>query len=82
MAYADLMTGHIQKENGILFNMADQVLPPQVQTRLEQNYQTAIPDGANTETGAHYEALVAALCERWNIDPREAASAGVAFHCG
>lgn len=81
MAYADLLTGHIQKENGILFNMADQVLPSQVQARLEQDYQTAIPDGANAETGAHYERMVAALCERWNIDPRVAANAGAAFHC-
>jgi hypothetical protein len=67
--------------NTIDFNMADQVLPPQVQARLEQDYQTAIPEGAHAETGAHYERMVAALCERWNIDPRVAANAGAAFHC-
>jgi len=82
MAYANLLTGHIQKENGILFNMADQMFTPEEQTRLEQNYLTAIPDGANAETGAHYEAIVATLCQRWNIDPREAARVGADFHCG
>jgi hemerythrin-like domain-containing protein len=81
-AYADLLTGHIQKENGILFNMADQVLPPEEHTRLEQCYQTAIPAGANAETGSYFEALVARLCQRLNVDPREAASVGATFHCG
>jgi hemerythrin-like domain-containing protein len=82
MAYADLLTQHIQKENGILFNMADQILTPEEQTRLEQNYQNAVPDGATAETGAHYEGIVAGLCQRWNVDARQAASAGAAFHCG
>ena len=82
LAYADLMTRHIQKENGILFNMADQLLTPEVQARLEQNYQTAIPAGANAETGAHYEEIVATLCRRWNVDSRAAASVGATFQCG
>jgi len=82
MAYAELLTQHIQKENGILFNMADQIFTPEEQTRLEQNYQTAIPDGATAETGAHYEAVVAKLCQRWDVDPLEAAKAGAALHCG
>lgn len=82
MAYAELLTQHIQKENNILFNMADQVFTPEEQERLVQNYQTAIPEGSTAETGAHYEEMVVNLCQRWNIDPSEAAKAGAAFHCG
>jgi hemerythrin-like domain-containing protein len=81
-AYSALLTGHIQKENGILFNMADQLLSPEEHARLEHDYQTAIPAGASAETGAHYEGVVARLCQRWNVDPRDAASAGANFHCG
>jgi hemerythrin-like domain-containing protein len=82
LAYANLLTGHIQKENGILFNMADQILPPEEHDRLEQCYQTAIPEGANAETGAHYEKLVSRLCQRLNVDPREAVAVGTNPACG
>jgi hemerythrin-like domain-containing protein len=80
LAYADLLTGHIQKENGILFNMADQYLSPEEHARLERCYETAIPAGANAETGAYFEEVVSRLCRQWNVDPREAASAGAGFH--
>ena len=82
LVYADLLTRHIQKENGILFNMADQLLSPEEQASLVQKYQTAIPEGAHAETGAHYEALVATLCQQWDVDPRQAASIGSNFQCG
>jgi hemerythrin-like domain-containing protein len=82
LVYADLITRHIQKENGILFDMADQMLPPEEQARLEQDYRSAVPAGANVETGAHYEGLVETLCQQWDVDPREAASVGTSFHCG
>lgn len=82
LAYANLLTGHIQKENSILFNMADQMLPPEEHIRLEKDYQSAIPAGANVDTGAHYEGIVETQCQRWNIDPREAASVGANFQCG
>jgi hemerythrin-like domain-containing protein len=67
--YADLLEGHIQKEDGILFEMADKILQPEVQTQLVEAYETAIPEGANADTGAHYEELARTLCTRWNIDP-------------
>jgi hemerythrin-like domain-containing protein len=82
LAYANLLTGHIQKENGILFNMADRILRPEDHIRLEKDYQNAIPRGATAETGARYEGIVAALCQQWGIDPREAASVGANFQCG
>jgi hemerythrin-like domain-containing protein len=68
LGYADLLEGHIQKEDGILFEMADRMLPPAEHLRLEDAYRTAIPDGANADTGTHYEELARTLCEQWGID--------------
>lgn len=82
LAYANLLTQHIQKENNILFNMADQVLLPEEHVRLEQTYETTVPTGADADTGKHYEEVVMKLCERWDVDPREAARVGSAFQCG
>jgi len=83
MGYCDLLEAHIQKENGILFEMADQVLPPEEQLRLEGVYRSAIPEGATPETGARYEQLVGRLCERWDVDPEEVIrSQSPAFGCG
>jgi len=82
MAYAHLLTQHIQKENNILFNMADQVLLPEVQAHLEKKYASVVPQGADENTGKHYEGVVARLCERWGVDPNEAAGAGSSFQCG
>ena len=80
-AYADLLEGHIQKEDGILFEMADNLLPPDVHRQLEEAYETAIPEGANADTGGHYEKLARTLCERWKIDPDEDRSRPVAGGC-
>lgn len=82
LAYAELLTGHIGKENGILFNMADQILTPETQAALERDYEQAIPSGADADTGARYEEAVAALCRKWNIDPQVAARLGANFTCG
>lgn len=82
LAYADLLTAHIGKENGILFNMADQMLTPETQAILERNYESAIPAGAETNTGARYEEMVATLCRKWDVDPQTAAGLGTDFSCG
>ena len=79
LAYAILLTQHIQKENNILFDMADQILTAEVQAYLEKKYESTIPAGANADTGKHYEAMVAQLCQKWNIDPQQAAGVGSRF---
>jgi hemerythrin-like domain-containing protein len=71
LAYSDLLVGHIQKEDGILFEMADRVLPPDEHQRLEKVYESAIPEGATAETGARYERIAGKLCERWKLEPDE-----------
>lgn len=82
LVYADLLTQHIQKENNILFNMADQFLSADEHERLEKEYETVIPAGVDASTGERYEEIVAQMCKRWNVDPREAARVGETFHCG
>lgn len=82
LAYAELLTGHIGKENGILFNLADQMLSPERQAALERYYEDAIPDGADANTGKYYEEIVAALCRKWNIDPQAVDGVGADFTCG
>jgi len=62
-----------QKENNILFNMADQILSPEEQARLQQEYKTEIPTSARANSGEYYEGIVAKLCERWNVDPQDVA---------
>ncbi len=73
LAYAELLTQHIQKENNILFNMADQILSPEEQARLQQEYKTIIPSGASAKSGEYYEGIVAKLCELWNVYPQDIA---------
>lgn len=73
LAYADLLTQHIQKENNILFNMADQILSPEEQERLQQEYKTVIPTSAGAKPGEYYEGIVAKLCKQWDVDPQNVA---------
>lgn len=81
LAYANLLTQHIQKENNILFDMADQILTPEVQAHLERKYRTTFPAGANADTGKHYEDMLALLCQKWKVDPQQAAGTGAGFQC-
>jgi len=67
------LTQHIQKENNILFNMADQILSPEEQARLQQEYKTVIPASASAKSGEYYEGIVAKLCKRWNVVPQDVA---------
>jgi len=71
LGYAELLEAHIRKENEILFEMADRVLPCEEHARLDQAYATAIPDGADADSGARFEELAVVLCERWKIDAEE-----------
>jgi len=81
LAYAALLEAHIAKEDGILFEMADRMLPEAEHRRLEEVYESAIPDGANAETGAEYERLAASLCEKWSLDADEIRSRPIGGGC-
>jgi len=81
LAYAALLEAHIAKEDGILFEMADRMLPEGEHQRLEKVYESAIPEGANAETGDEYERLAVKLCEKWNLDPDEIRSRLIGGGC-
>ena len=76
VGYADLLEAHIRKENEILFEMADRILPAEEQARLEQIYRTAVPNGADADSGVRFEELAMVLCERWKIDAEEVVRSG------
>ena len=82
LAYAELLTQHIQKENNILFNMADQMFLPEEHEFLEEKYGNAIPENADENTGAYFEQWVTELCERWNIDRKDVVNVGESLSCG
>ena len=81
LAYASLLEAHIAKEDGILFEMADRMLSEDEHRRLEEVYSSAIPVGANAETGAEYERLAASLCEKWDLNPDEIRSRPIGGGC-
>lgn len=58
-AYAELLSAHIDKENHVLFPMADQVIPREDQQRVDEGF-----DGFEREFAArriHHESAVARL---------------------
>jgi hemerythrin-like domain-containing protein len=67
-AYAQLLRGHIFKENNVLFPMAEQVLTPEEQGQLAQSFEKLEVEkmGAGTHQRLHakMEKLVAELAPR------------------
>lgn len=61
LAYVSLLRQHIQKENNILFRMADRVIPPSEHAEIEAGF--AKVEQEEMSSGAHqkYEALAKAL---------------------
>jgi hemerythrin-like domain-containing protein len=56
--YAALLTQHIAKENGILFPMADQVIPPARHAQVAQDFEHV--EHAETGEGVHEKYLARA----------------------
>jgi hemerythrin-like domain-containing protein len=65
--YADLLRQHIQKEDGILYPMAHQVIPPKVQARLVADFEQV--EHEETGPGVHekYLALAEKLQEEMGL---------------
>ena len=77
--YVELLRDHIGKENNILFEMADRVLPPDEQARLVEQYAVREREGGGGGTREHYIGIAKELCARCHIDlhaVREGGSAG------
>lgn len=62
--YIELLAQHIQKEDNILFQMAEQVLDEETKARLERAFQQAEEElGAGTHE--HFERVAASLEQEW-----------------
>ena len=81
-AYVALMQDHIDKENGVLFPMGDEMLSASDQTELEHAFEQV--EHVDMGAGVHerYLALVERLCVRLAIDPAlpTAAAGGCCGH--
>ncbi len=63
LGYVALLRQHIQKENGILFPMADRVVPPAAQNKLAVEFERI--EREETGAGVHekYHAMAEAMAE-------------------
>jgi hemerythrin-like domain-containing protein len=61
LSYAELLTNHIQKENRILYPMAEKLLPVQVIDTMTQNFVLANATTLNNEYNEKYLKMVTKL---------------------
>lgn len=61
LGYVALLQQHIQKENMILFPMADRIIPPARQVRVNADFEQIERDEASTGVKAKYLALAEEL---------------------
>lgn len=64
-SYAALLRAHIQKEDQVLYPMADQMLPPDVWEGIEKEFETFEADAANVARAEELRATAATLIERY-----------------
>lgn len=61
--YATLLSSHIQKENGILFPMAEEVLPPEVRERVAHRFAELEDAAGGAASRASWVARLEALAK-------------------
>jgi hemerythrin-like domain-containing protein len=61
--YVNLLREHINKENNVLFPMAEQIIGPDLMKKVSEDFQRVIDDDAKKEIPARYRALAAKLSE-------------------
>ncbi|MHB0936650.1 MAG: hemerythrin domain-containing protein [Armatimonadota bacterium] len=64
-AYVDLLRAHIDKENDILFTMAENILPPPVQARLAERFETIERERIGPGEHERYHELIHSLRETY-----------------
>lgn len=63
LAYADLLSNHIQKEDNVLFVLADRVLTEAEQTELEKTFERVEREELGEDTHERYHRLLEELAE-------------------
>jgi hemerythrin-like domain-containing protein len=66
--YIQLLRGHIQKEDNILFRMADQVLSSEDQIKLSESFRKVESDHLGAKTHEKYLELVRSLAARYDVE--------------
>lgn len=61
--YVNLLREHINKEDNVLFPMAEQIIPPDLMQKVSDDFQRVIDDDAKKEIPARYQALAGKLSE-------------------
>jgi hemerythrin-like domain-containing protein len=61
--YVNLLREHINKENNVLFPMAEQIIGPDLMKKVSEDFQRVIDDDAKKEIPARYRALAEKLSE-------------------
>lgn len=64
LAYADLLSNHIQKENNILFPLADRILTPEEESELEKTFDQVEAEEMGEGTHEHYHEILEELREQ------------------
>lgn len=66
--YVQLLRAHIQKEDGILFPMADKVLSDEDQKQLMKEFEVVESDHMGTGTHEKYIGLVVSLAKKYGVE--------------
>ena len=61
--YVNLLREHINKENNVLYPMAEQIIPADAMTRMSEDFQRVIDDDAKKEIPARYRQLAEKLSD-------------------
>jgi hemerythrin-like domain-containing protein len=65
IGYAQLLRAHIQKEDGVLYPMAQNMLPEDTREQVEQAFQRFEAEAANIERASRLETAATELAERY-----------------
>ena len=63
--YRAILGGHIAKENGVLFPLADRVLPPEAQERLSGAFDRIEAEEMGAGTHERYHAMIDEMAARY-----------------
>lgn len=64
--YVNLLRDHINKENNVLFPMAEQIIPADAMLKVDEDFQRVIGEDAKNGISAKYQALAEILSHYLN----------------
>jgi hemerythrin-like domain-containing protein len=80
-AYIEMLRAHIEKEDHCLFNMADSLLAPTDQERLEADFEAVEHDEATPDAHEQCLTIAANLARQFNVPEIVQGEAATHAHC-